>query len=173
MNNTLLNLKYNPMLKYNSTPVRAASGMSHGCISNLYTEAIELVCGGSPIAVSLWSVKPSTVENGSNSSTEPVWISWVYYTSVQSWVKFKEIYCLSQFTLHRDLPSPGHSQWESHHWWAYSLGVGEVGWMVRPWAGISRELPRESEKRYKVRRWFRKIMAVERSILHSVYDFFC
>ena len=46
--------------------------------------AIEMVCCGSPIAVSFWSVKPSTVENGSNSSTEPVWISWVYYTSVQS-----------------------------------------------------------------------------------------
>ena len=60
------------------------------CIPNLLCGAKELVCDGSPIAFVL--VKPSTLENRINSSTEPVWINCSFNTSVESWITFIDIF---------------------------------------------------------------------------------
>ena len=74
---------------------------------NLLTPSVYIKswCGAAlPPPVSSYSVKASTVENGSNISNRPVWISCAYTTSFQSWVKWMDIFGSSQFPLYRDLP---------------------------------------------------------------------
>ena len=54
---------------------------------NLYGKAIELVCGGSPIFCVLVERKAQHRGMWRQQHTELVWISCLYNTNVQSWVK--------------------------------------------------------------------------------------
>ena len=83
---------------------RTRGGLIHWRKPNLYSEAIELVCGGSPIGC-------VPVECKAQLSGE--WEQHQHRTSLDQlgvqhkctvMVKLMEIYCSSHFTLHRDFP---------------------------------------------------------------------
>ena len=75
-----------------------------GANPNIYSEALELVCGSSSIGCVLVERKAQHRGKQENPITEPVWISCLCSTSVQSWVKWLETICSSNFPLYWDLP---------------------------------------------------------------------
>ena len=74
---------------------------SIGAKSNLYCEAIELVCGGSPKVCFLVERKARHRVKLEQWQLKPVWISGLYNTSVQSWMKSMETICSSRKSLYR------------------------------------------------------------------------
>ena len=62
-----------------TVPSYRKCGTNHWCIPNLFSVAIELVCGGSPIAWVLVECKAQHSGNGSNSSTETFFFLNTYY----------------------------------------------------------------------------------------------
>ena len=69
-----------------------------------------------------------------DSDVDPVWICCAYNTSVQSWVKWMDFFPAPIFNPKEISNLRGPPYRESCHRWAYSLGVGEVWWMVNQWS---------------------------------------
>ena len=72
-----------------------------GAKPNLYCEAIELVCGGSPIGCVLVEWKAQGRVKWEGQQLKPVWISCLFSTSVQSWMISMGTICSSHFSLYR------------------------------------------------------------------------
>ena len=75
-----------------------------GAKPNIFSEGLELLCGDSPIGCVLVERRAQHRGKKENPITEPVWMSCLYSKSVQSWVKWLETICSSNFPLYRDLP---------------------------------------------------------------------
>ena len=72
-----------------------------GAKPNLYCEAIELVCGGSPKICVLVERKSQHRVKLEGWQLKPVWISCLYSTSVQSWMLSMGTICSSHISLYR------------------------------------------------------------------------
>ena len=72
-----------------------------GAKPNLYCEAIQLVCGGSPIGCGLVERKAQLRGKQEGQQPKPVINSCLYSTSVQSWMKSMGTICSSHFSLYR------------------------------------------------------------------------
>ena len=75
-----------------------------GAKPNLYCEAIELVCGGSPKVCVLVEWKGRHRVKSEQWQLKPVWIRSLSSTSVQSWMKSMVTICSSHKSLYSDLP---------------------------------------------------------------------
>ena len=75
-----------------------------GAKPNLYCEAIELVCGGSPNVCILVERKAWHRVKSEQWQLKSVWISCLYSTSVQSWMKSMETICSSHKSLYMAFP---------------------------------------------------------------------
>ena len=73
-----------------------------GAKPNLYREAIELVCGGSPKICVLVERKSRQRVKSKRQQPKQVWISCLYSTSVQSCMKSMATICTSHKSLYRD-----------------------------------------------------------------------
>ena len=72
--------------------------------NSIYSEAIELVCGGPPIGCALVERKAQHKVKKEQQQHRTNFDQLLYNTSVESWVKWTETICSSHFPLYRDLP---------------------------------------------------------------------